>query len=422
MAFTLVIWVISALGLLIAFILYILIVWHYVPTSDGSLADYCRRKVDSRLDRIVSKTTKKAIEKQEAKRIRDEAKAVKKGEQRPGQLLRQPTLPTLSEDSDSTRLPSPTLSRVDTVSTLHGPSRMNTMTTVSTMASRQPNLPNIEPRPSGPSRTMTESSTYSARSFSSTAPLLPQAGTMGRQDAPPMPSLNRLESFGRPAMGRSMTGNSSRSFTPASQTQMAHLPRPNPAFGANGRNSPASSLNGNESGYNNRPPHPNNRRRMGDQRIYTPYSSETHSRSTVNNAYYENRAAHGGYDHAYEMSPVVSPVSATSRPAYFDTGPAGNNLYNDRTRTPFQRAQTATPAAMPPTGQHSAVQRRDVSTPLPDCEPGYERPGPTRSATAPVPHGFYQASLRGVTTTPLPTDRPDASQLGQSNWRAERGW
>ncbi|EOD52511.1 putative pheromone-regulated membrane protein [Neofusicoccum parvum UCRNP2] len=71
MLFTLVIWVISALSLIMAGVLYVLFLWHYVPSVDGTLANYCRRKVDKRLERVVSVKVQKALEKQE-KKIRQE--------------------------------------------------------------------------------------------------------------------------------------------------------------------------------------------------------------------------------------------------------------------------------------------------------------------------------------------------------------
>jgi hypothetical protein len=72
MLFSLVIWVIAALGLIIAGILYLFFLWHYIPKADGSLTNYCRRKVETRLERIVGKKIKKAIEKQNQQLKREE--------------------------------------------------------------------------------------------------------------------------------------------------------------------------------------------------------------------------------------------------------------------------------------------------------------------------------------------------------------
>lgn len=405
MAFTFVIWVISALSLLIAFILYILIVWHHVPSSDGSLSNYCRRKADTRLDRIISKTTKKAIEKQEVKRRREEEKAVKKGEPRPGQLSRQPTLPQLSsDDSDFGRPPSPALSRADTVSTFH----------TSSASEKQPNLPNIQPRPSGPSRTFTQSS---VSSYGSTAPLLSQAGRM-EQDVPPMPSMNRNESYGRPPMSRTTTGNSSRSYATANQSNM-RPPMPGAAGYGYGRNSPAQSTNSNYSTYNPGRANPN-------QRNLAPNPSESSFRS------YDN-SMNNGRDQNYEMNPVVTPVSAARRPTYVSQDPSEGGYGRHRAQTPYHRAQTATPGSM---------QRRDVSSPLPN-NGSFNRPEQMRSVTDPAPYRPYNGPPRPVASTPYPGNRPGGGpprgaaqtpyprnppgagppgQSGQSNWSSEQGW
>jgi len=79
MLFSLLIWVIAALGLIISALLYLFFLWHYIPRTDGSLTAYCRRKLETRLGRIVGKKIKKAIEKQDQQRRRDEQRAIKKG-------------------------------------------------------------------------------------------------------------------------------------------------------------------------------------------------------------------------------------------------------------------------------------------------------------------------------------------------------
>ncbi|MBN6743396.1 hypothetical protein JKG47_23645, partial [Acidithiobacillus sp. MC6.1] len=43
MVFTLVIWIFAALSLIIALILYLLFLWHYIPNADGGLSGYCER-------------------------------------------------------------------------------------------------------------------------------------------------------------------------------------------------------------------------------------------------------------------------------------------------------------------------------------------------------------------------------------------
>lgn len=63
MLFTLVVWVIAFLSLAISVILYLIFLWHHIPTADGSLRQYCRRKINTRLERIVRKKTATALAK-----------------------------------------------------------------------------------------------------------------------------------------------------------------------------------------------------------------------------------------------------------------------------------------------------------------------------------------------------------------------
>ncbi|KAJ9640400.1 Potassium transporter [Coniosporium tulheliwenetii] len=196
MMFTLVIWVFSAICLIIALILYLLFLWHYIPSSDGRLRNYCRRKIDSRLDRIIGKKTRKALEKQEAKA----QKAMRTGQHSADMPpKRQPTLPVLADSSsDSDNASQFTFSTTDTRPTLlpfgtQPPSRTNTPGSVSSetgLLQEHPTLPSIDPRPGAPTRTNTQLTAASEASYTSTisnAPLLRAAGDMGRSDSPTMP-------------------------------------------------------------------------------------------------------------------------------------------------------------------------------------------------------------------------------------------
>ncbi|KAF2097708.1 hypothetical protein NA57DRAFT_76518 [Rhizodiscina lignyota] len=217
MLFTLVIWVITAILLLIAIVLYILFLWHYIPSADGSLTRYCRRKIDSRLDSIVSKKTRKALEKQEAKRRKEERKAMKNGE-----TFAKPTLPDLDDDKDSfisrteTMSSKPTLARTDTSFT-------NASTPTIPQMTRQPTLPDVSGRPA-PSRSATGSS------YASNAPLLTNTGGMGYSDEPvptlptPISAASERDYFSSPSdyhpgpPSRSLTGSTQRSYGPPSGT------------------------------------------------------------------------------------------------------------------------------------------------------------------------------------------------------------
>ncbi|KAL8669902.1 MAG: hypothetical protein Q9168_005536 [Polycauliona sp. 1 TL-2023] len=187
MLFTLVIWLISVISLLLACIFYLTFLWRHIPASDGSLARYCRRKVDSRLSKIVSKKVDKALARGERLRAQDSAKAFT-GE-RPAHMKRQPTLPLVDEDHHSL-----------------GPAHLSRQTTQTTFSSgglsrhetgrsnfdHQPTVPVVSPlndRPEAPSRSTTQSTARTYDSYGSDAPLIGAAGAMGY--APPVRSFSR---------------------------------------------------------------------------------------------------------------------------------------------------------------------------------------------------------------------------------------
>ncbi|GME23581.1 hypothetical protein GTA08_BOTSDO11980 [Neofusicoccum parvum] len=266
MLFTLVIWVISALSLIMAGVLYVLFLWHYVPSVDGTLANYCRRKVDKRLERVVSVKVQKALEKQE-KKIRQEeeeanraamarmqrengggsqksqkANVLHSKNSRPELVPRKPTLPQLQGlDRSDTQGSFSTLPAYSS----QPPTRPSTANSSRpTLSSRAPTLPNIgedDKRPTGPTRTDTSSSAWSAQSYGSNAPLLGGASDMGESTPPPMPPMPMN-------FERSLTsGSQQRSYTPQGPPPQARStpgpmgqngyygpPRSNTAFSAGG--------------------------------------------------------------------------------------------------------------------------------------------------------------------------------------------
>jgi hypothetical protein len=211
MTFTLVIWIFGALSLLLAMLFYVFFLWHYIPNADGGLSGYCERKVNRRLAKIVSVKVNKAIEEEERKRLKADAKAVKNGEM--PAYGRQATLPTLLDQKSEDKLPGmPMLNRNDTMMTLpQYSSRPGT-------PSGQPTLPAFEldqldqKRPF-PNRSVTGSSAVSGQSFGSNAPLMGNASDIGYARAgSPAPSLPPLDTNGFPAAPqRTMTANSQNS-------------------------------------------------------------------------------------------------------------------------------------------------------------------------------------------------------------------
>lgn len=246
MLFTLTIWVISALSLLAAVLLYIVFLWHYIPQSDGRLSIFCRRKIDRRLEKIVESKVKAAIEDEERKKRKAEQKADLKRQKtgEPGQpiapkLGRQPTLPQLGV--------TPEMKSDEKMPDFPGLSRQDTMATVSTLppyTSRPPTRndnPRLQRQPTAQdtaagrpmaSRTVTQGSAWTNASYESDAPLLANAGYAGFPDdgrnspAPTRPDTafsrqTSQTSLNRPPPSRDMTpgapGAPPRTFTPLSR-------------------------------------------------------------------------------------------------------------------------------------------------------------------------------------------------------------
>jgi len=233
MLFTLIIWVISALSLAIAALMYISFLWHHIPSKDRGLSGYCRRKIDSRLSKIVGVKVRKALEKEDT--VRRQGANVAGG--RPS-MKRQPTLPDLVTTLEDTLPEMPMLSRHPTQATLAGfPTRPSTPES-HTMAGlhRKPTGPCTSPGdpPLPPSRTATQSSANSYTSFNSTAPLIRQESNTGhgfrgptRLSAPLAPNYrDTYGDFARQPLVRTVTGDSqdiSRAYNPMSR------PRPSQA-------------------------------------------------------------------------------------------------------------------------------------------------------------------------------------------------
>ncbi|KAL8704970.1 MAG: hypothetical protein Q9225_008055, partial [Loekoesia sp. 1 TL-2023] len=199
MLFTFIVWVISVISLLVACISYVAFLWHHIPDSDGSLARYCRRKIDTRLSKIVGVKVKKALAREEQLRAKEAARTPSGG--RPPQVQRQPTIPIVDEDDQSVRPGD--LTRQTTQNTFSSAPLQHNPGIAS--LSRQPTFPDVSPtsgRPDAPSRSTTQSSARSNDSYGSDAPLMTAAGGMGYGPA---------RSYSRPLPLRSAS-NQSMSF------------------------------------------------------------------------------------------------------------------------------------------------------------------------------------------------------------------
>ncbi|KAL1297808.1 hypothetical protein AAFC00_006338 [Neodothiora populina] len=259
MLFTFVIWVVSALSLIAAVVLYVFFLWHHVPKQDGRLSIYCRRKVDRRLSKIVGAKVKQALEDQEKKREREEAKAAKGNRDMRTKPVtsRKPTLPVIGATTprfNDDKLPDFKLAREDSQATMSSFASQSSRDYENSHLLRQPTLPlpptlpNINARPDLPIRSITETSAYSAVSYESDAPLLKNQMGMGHvedhQDLtyPPQTlerqySASSLDS--RPPMDRQASastfqssGAQVRQQSPASRMrQMAEGPGSDPFSG-----------------------------------------------------------------------------------------------------------------------------------------------------------------------------------------------
>ena len=245
MLFTLVIWVFSALSLMLAVIFYIVFLWHHI--REGSLSKYCRRKIDSRLHKIVMIKVNKALEKDN--NVRGKQKGNSSGPSKLDEhVKRQPTLPDLLSGPPQD---TPPISR-QTTQTEFSPFESRPSTPLNNQSAntlpKEPTIPNVfatAQRPQPPSRATTQSSLHSNISYGDDVPLMASAGAMGygrpaSRNAPSrMDSADGL-SHSRPPPSRSFTGSSQgtqRSFDP-SAPRMGLPSRTNTDM--NGRTNPAA--------------------------------------------------------------------------------------------------------------------------------------------------------------------------------------
>jgi hypothetical protein len=213
MLFTLVIWVLSILKLAIAIILYLIFLFHHIPSEDGSLKAYCRRKITTRLTRIVRRKVDKALAKGMALQDRKPTK--------PNMGLdRAPTLPGMGGDD-----------KAPTVTTI---SRSTTQTTLpvyssrpgTTAPDRNPSLPSLAAFEEKPplSRTLTQSSAYSESASLSGTTVISGYSPLDRQasPAPPVPPLPNQVPM---PTQRTQTPMSRSNYTPAPPSSAGGMSR-----------------------------------------------------------------------------------------------------------------------------------------------------------------------------------------------------
>lgn len=234
MLWTLIIWVIEVLSLIVAVVLYLLFLWHHIPSGDGGLSGYCRKKINRRMERVVRVKIDKALKKENEILAREQARAAREGGV--GDIKKQPTLPNLDPFGDG---PVPGLSRQTTMTTLpEYTSRPQTARySDDSLNSDVPPMPaHGLPGRSAHQRTATHASEQSFASYTSNAPLMGSAEQMGYGgDQVQTPMSNISTPWSAHPSNRSVTNGSQfsqRSFTPAGP--------PRPGTAQSGRTTPGT--------------------------------------------------------------------------------------------------------------------------------------------------------------------------------------
>lgn len=459
MVFTLVVWVFSALFLLIAVLLYVFFLWQWIPKADGGLAGYCERKVNNTLTKVVHEKVKKAFAKDEQKKMKAELKEARKNGLEKPVFGRQATLPVIADMGESTdKLPQmPVLDRVDSIRTLPP------------YTSRPASPGSIElgamdrKRPFPP-RTATTSST---NSYGSNAPLMGNGADMGYSSPvsqPPSIASRSMHNYAPST--RPGTANSQRSGRPGlaqastySSTSDSMPPMPPPvrsptartfdSYGSMGdRASPAPGRGGNGDYANSITSQGPPRTGFGDFTARTASPAPTRSGYDDLNGNYNDRsdlpgAAIGGYGdfaNARSASPAPSrggygeyangrsASPAPSRPGFPElangrASPAPS-IMSDRSNAPAALRPGPRPGQRPgPPGTYQAYQpTRSATGPVPPRGPGPQYP-PQRNMTAPVGQDDYfnrpgtaqssQTNPATTTQTPAALSTPPGVQQSQ---------
>lgn len=385
MLYTLVIWLFAFLSLLLAALFFVFYLWHIIPRDDGGLTGFCERKVNKRLKQIVSVKINKAMADDERKKRKAEIKAaMKNGEDRP--MTMQPSLPTIPNlgAGGEDRLPAmPSLNRADTFMTLDEKAGPNTPGSFEMGAMGRP----------GPKRTATMTTTTTAASYSSKAPLLTSAAEIGiSRPESPAPSLTPTGYSANIPPSRTGTMSSNRSYGQ------------NPAL--NRMPSSVSSLQG---GYASGP----GLNRMASngsslQREYTaspaPFSSEPMPafpppvRSPTAPAGYSGPNANQANGYGQGRSPTAPAGYSGPNAAQNNGFGQGRPPYDDY---PSGRASPA-PSTQSYGGNPLSPPLRSATNPVPPRGPP-QRFAPQRNMTAPVQpmFGHQQTASNGSSSQPM---------------------
>ena len=371
MLFTLLVWILAALSLFTAGILYIVFLWHHIPSGFGGLGGYCKRKVDGKLQSIVDAKIKKALEREDKIRIREEARAVKSGRPIQG-LKKQPTLPVLTTSMEDKLPDMPTVSRQPTFATLpEYESRPGTPN----MQGQTPYGDNFS-RPGMMSRSTTLASNDSYSSAN--APLMGSAAQMGYSQ-PRSYSPAASMTGGPSSLARSLTGQTNSSQGSFGRDQRSYSSQVRPMgpptrqntggnqFGPDQHFIPSSQMRSNTP--------------MEEPRFASGHPRRQNTGESSNSNYF------GGIDRP-GPSPVMSIGSQYSRRT---PGPPGSIHHPEQTAIEMQdRPQ--------PTSTPSNQSFRPYSPALsaPGQGPRIPFTGPGRNFTAPTHHASSNSLNRQI--------------------------
>lgn len=388
MLFTLVVWVLSVLKLASAVVLYLIFLFHHIPSADGSLKAYCRRKISTRLTRIVRKKVDKAL----ATGFTLQDRAPTQPSLAGGDT--KPTLPSLpSVEADKTPAVT-TLSRSTTQTTLPPYTRSN-----STATEKVPSLPSLDFDSKPPlTRTTTQSSMSESASLTGNAAVMGYS-PLDRQNmplprVPPLPTnmppsrTNTAQSRRTPGpppfandVGRNSPGPGVRNLTESG----AHPYRPfTPAVDPYARsNTPGTAVTDDYFDRSHTP--------AAQPASYDPYGPPA--------GYYGAPPDDDGYDDLDAGTPYNQRAPSRPQPDY-----ASQDGYQARSYMPANTSATPRP---PPGRSMTPASTGATAHPPPgrSMTPGSYRstPGPQSDSQTSGPQRNY---------TPFSPDTPSDSQSG----------
>lgn len=398
MLWTLFIWVLEAISLAASIILYLLFLWHHIPSEDGGLSGYCRKKINRRMERIVKVKVDKALKKENELQARRDALAARDGLT----VKKQPTLPDLGAMSTDSL---PPLSRQTTMSTLpEYTSRPGTARLSNESVGQLPPMPDLKSRPV-PQRVMTHTSETSWASFNSDAPLMGAAGEMGYANTPGSQTTTPSPWNDRPPPNRSMTGQSQSSYS-----QRSYSPAPfRQGTPQGGRNAyPLEPITRSGTGspprrgaeFDNMMPHPSDRSRTpswdrpSDMPVRrTPVNQSNPYFPAIPEAGYGGRNSPAPGGRAPSREPML-PRIPTSR---------SNDFAPQRTRTPASGPMPTLPRVQ----TSGSDQVYKAFSPAPTPSSGSATPASAvNSFGRPLPSGVRQGPRSGYPQPARPKQGP----------------